>query len=47
MVEQLRGVFALAIWDGDGCGELLPQDDFGIKPPYSDGIRICGRTEAG
>ena len=38
MVEQLRGVFALAIWDGDRCGELLPQDDFGIKPLYSDGI---------
>ena len=40
MVEQLRGVFALAIWDGDRCGELLPQDDFGIKPPYSDGIEV-------
>ena len=34
MVEHLRGMFALAIWDGDRRGLLLARDGFGIKPLY-------------
>ena len=34
MVEELRGMFALAIWDGERRGLLLARDGFGIKPLY-------------
>ena len=34
MVEHLRGMFALAIWDRDRRGLLLARDGFGIKPLY-------------
>ena len=34
MVERLRGMFALAIWDAPRRGLLLARDGFGIKPLY-------------
>ena len=34
MVERLRGMFALAIWDAGRRGLLLARDGFGIKPLY-------------
>ena len=38
---QLRGMFALAIWDRDAGELVLARDAFGIKPLY-----ICRRGEA-
>lgn len=34
MVGQLRGMYALAIWDTERRGLLLARDGFGIKPLY-------------
>jgi asparagine synthase (glutamine-hydrolysing) len=34
MVEHLRGMYALAIWDESKRGLLLARDPFGIKPLY-------------
>ena len=34
MVSRLRGMFALAIWDGARRGLFLARDGFGIKPLY-------------
>src|SRR3972149_8142937 len=37
MLNQLRGMFALAIWDANKQSMLLARDPFGIKPlNYSD-----------
>ena len=34
MVDKLRGMFALAIWDAGSRGLFLARDGFGIKPLY-------------
>ena len=39
--EQLRGMFAFAIWDGRAGGLLLGRDPYGIKPLY---VADDGRT---
>jgi asparagine synthase (glutamine-hydrolysing) len=41
MVRRLRGMYALAIWDGARRGMLLARDPFGIKPLY---VADDGRT---
>jgi len=50
MVERLRGMFALAIWDEARRGMLLARDPFGIKPLYyaDDGrsLRIASQVKA-
>src|SRR5262249_11434326 len=50
MVNQLRGMYTFAIWDGEKRGLLLARDPFGIKPLYfaDDGktIRIASQVKA-
>ncbi len=41
MVDQLRGMFAFALWDKVRRGVLLARDPFGIKPLY---VADDGRT---
>ena len=47
MVHELRGMFALAIWDEARRGLLLARDHFGIKPLYyaDDGRSIMVASE--
>jgi asparagine synthase (glutamine-hydrolysing) len=49
MVERLRGMFALAIYDRDKRGVFLARDGFGIKPLYfaDDGatLRIASQVK--
>ncbi|MCB2100429.1 MAG: asparagine synthase (glutamine-hydrolyzing), partial [Rhodobacterales bacterium] len=50
MVHRLRGMFALAIWDGPRRGLFLARDPFGIKPLYyaDDGrtLRAASQVKA-
>ena len=50
MVERLRGMFALLLWDGRKQGLLLARDGFGIKPLYiaDDGktVRVASQVKA-
>ncbi|MCP5366282.1 MAG: asparagine synthase (glutamine-hydrolyzing) [Hyphomicrobiales bacterium] len=50
MVHRLRGMFALAIWDGPRRGLFLARDSFGIKPLYyaDDGrtLRVASQVKA-
>jgi len=50
MVEHLRGMYALAIWDERKRGLLLARDPFGIKPLYyaDNGvtIRVASQVKA-
>lgn len=50
MVEDLRGMYAFALWDADRGGLLLARDPFGIKPLYvaDDGktLRFASQVKA-
>jgi asparagine synthase (glutamine-hydrolysing) len=50
MVEDLRGMYSFAIWDGRRHGMFLARDPFGIKPLYysDDGksIRAASQVKA-
>jgi len=50
MLERLRGMFALALWDGRRRAMLLARDPFGIKPLYyaDDGrtLRVASQVKA-
>jgi asparagine synthase (glutamine-hydrolysing) len=50
MVRQLRGMFALAIWDAARRGVFLARDPYGIKPLYicDDGqtLRFASQVKA-
>jgi asparagine synthase (glutamine-hydrolysing) len=50
LVEDLRGMFAFALWDADRGGILLARDPFGIKPLYlaDDGktLRFASQVKA-
>jgi asparagine synthase (glutamine-hydrolysing) len=50
MLEELRGMYALALWDGRKKGLFLARDPFGIKPLYyaDDGttIRVTSQVKA-
>jgi asparagine synthase (glutamine-hydrolysing) len=50
MVERLRGMFAIILWDERRRGMLLARDGFGIKPLYvaDDGrtVRIASQVKA-
>ena len=50
MVQHLRGMYALAIWDEGNRGLFLARDSFGIKPLYySDNgaaIRVASQVKA-
>ena len=50
MVDELRGMYALAIWDGARRGLFLARDPFGIKPLYyaDDGrtMRVASQVKA-
>ncbi|MFA6564714.1 MAG: asparagine synthase (glutamine-hydrolyzing) [Verrucomicrobiia bacterium] len=50
MVQDLRGMYAFAIWDARRCGLFLARDPFGIKPLYfaDDGksFRVASQVKA-
>jgi asparagine synthase (glutamine-hydrolysing) len=50
MLSQLRGMFALALWDGTRQAMLLARDTFGIKPLYystaSGTLRFASQVKA-
>lgn len=50
MVEDLRGMYAFALWDAERGGLLLARDPFGIKPLYiaDDGktLRFASQVKA-
>ncbi|HEX8618908.1 MAG TPA: asparagine synthase (glutamine-hydrolyzing) [Thermoanaerobaculia bacterium] len=50
MLGELRGMFAIALWDGETRRMLLARDPYGIKPLYyaDDGktIRIASQVKA-
>jgi asparagine synthase (glutamine-hydrolysing) len=50
VLDRLRGMFALALWDQDARGLLLARDPFGIKPLYvaEDGgtLRAASQVKA-
>ena len=50
MVNDLRGMFAFALWDGDRQATLLARDPYGIKPLYyaDDGwtLRFASQVKA-
>jgi asparagine synthase (glutamine-hydrolysing) len=50
MVEDLRGMFAFALWDAEKGGLLLARDPYGIKPLYyaDDGwtLRFASQVKA-
>jgi asparagine synthase (glutamine-hydrolysing) len=50
MLDQLRGMFALAIWDSQRQALFVARDPYGIKPLYlahtSDGTWFASQTKA-
>ena len=50
MVNDLRGMFAFSLWDGNKCAMLLARDAYGVKPLYySDNgktLRVASQVKA-
>jgi asparagine synthase (glutamine-hydrolysing) len=50
MLDELRGMFAIALWDGTRRRMLLARDPYGIKPLYyaddGDTIRVASQVRA-